>query len=248
MWEASKAAWNARSLDRVNANRMRLGLAPVDDVLGHILGERVWFAADENLAPAPSTPGMKVEQAGAWILDDASPLAPELEAFLDAGEPPIYLGFGSMPVAAEGASRMLIGAARAVGRRAILSKGWADLALVDSATDCIAIGDENQQALFPRVAAVVHHGGAGTTTAAARAGAPQVVTPMFGDQFYFGGRVRELGLGSNIAFAGLDPGKLAAAVGDALSPLTSARARAFAANITPNGAAYAARRLADEFG
>ena len=69
-------------------------------------------------------PGLQVEQTGAWLLVDTTRLAPELEAFLDAGDPPVYLGLGSMPVP-DGASRTLIDAARAVGRRVILSKGWA---------------------------------------------------------------------------------------------------------------------------
>ena len=71
----------------------------------------------------------------------------------------------------------MVQTARALGRRAIVSRGWAGLSLVDDEPDCLAIGEVNQQALFQRVAAVVHHGGAGTTTAAALAGAPQVVIP-----------------------------------------------------------------------
>ena len=99
MWDDVRRTWNARSLDRVNANRARLDLAPIDDVLGHILTDRPWLAADATLAPAPSTPGMHVVQTGAWILPDSSALPPELEAFLDDGEPPVYIGFGSMPAA-----------------------------------------------------------------------------------------------------------------------------------------------------
>ena len=57
----------------------------------------------------------------------------------------------------------MIQAARALGRRAIVSRGWADLTLVDNEPDCLAIGEVNLQALFKRVAAVVHHGGASTT-------------------------------------------------------------------------------------
>jgi vancomycin aglycone glucosyltransferase len=72
----------------------------------------------------------------------------------------------------------MIETARTLGRRAILSRGWADLSLVDKEADCLAIGEVNQQVLFKRVAAVVHHGGAGTTTTAALAGAPQVVIPQ----------------------------------------------------------------------
>ncbi|MGK3995892.1 nucleotide disphospho-sugar-binding domain-containing protein [Sorangium sp. So ce1024] len=65
----------------------------------------------------------------------------------------------------------------AAGRRVVLSLGWAELGLVHHAPDGIAIGDVNQQALFPRLVAVVHHGGAGTTTTAARAGVPLVIIP-----------------------------------------------------------------------
>jgi vancomycin aglycone glucosyltransferase len=88
-------------------------------------------------------------------------------AFLDAGTPPVYLGFGSMPMrASKDIARMAIEAIRAQGRRALVSRGWADLALIDDRDDCFAVGEVNQQALFGRVAAVVHHGGAGTTTTA----------------------------------------------------------------------------------
>ena len=90
----------------------------------------------------------------------------------------------------------MIQAARALGRRAIVSRGWADLSLVDNEPDCLAIGEVNQQALFKRVAAVVHHGGAGTTTAAALAGAPQVVIPQMYDQHYWAQRVHHLGIGT----------------------------------------------------
>ena len=76
-----------------------------------------------------------------------------------------------------------------------MSRGWPDLSLVGRRTDCLAIGEVNQQALFTRVAAVVHHGGAGTTTAAALAGAPQVVIPQVYDQHYWAQRVEQLGIG-----------------------------------------------------
>ncbi|WP_279581280.1 glycosyltransferase [Fodinicola feengrottensis] len=171
-------------------------------MLRYVLTDHPGLAADATLGPAPTTPGRQVTQTGAWLLPDDSPLPAELQTFLDAGDPPVYLGFGSMPVTPE-TSRTLIAAARAAGRRIILSQGWADLGLIDDARDCIAIGDVNQQALFPRVAAVVHHGGAGTTTAAARAGSPQVVVSMFSDQFYWGSRVRALGIGSTLANAEL---------------------------------------------
>src|SRR5258708_8893132 len=93
-------------------------------------------------------------------------------------------------------ARVGIEAVRAKGRRALVSRGWADLALIDDRDDCFVVGEVNQQALFGRVAAVVHHGGAGTTTTAARAGAPQLVVPQIGDQPYWAGRVPDRGIGA----------------------------------------------------
>jgi len=91
-------------------------------------------------------------------------------------------------------ARVAIEAIRAQGR--LVSRGWADLALIDDRDDCFAVGEVNQQALFGRVAAVVHHGGAGTTTTATRAGAPHVVVPQGADQPYWAGRVADLGIGT----------------------------------------------------
>ena len=125
----------------------------------------------------------------------------------------------------------------------LLAHGWADLALIDDRDDCFAVGDVNQQALFPRVAAVVHHGGAGTTPTAARAGAPPVVAPQLADQPYFAHRVAALGLGA--AHDGPTPtvDSLSAALAIALAPETRARAAAVAPTIRADGAATAARRL-----
>jgi vancomycin aglycone glucosyltransferase len=243
----ARSSWNERSLERVNTNRSRLGLASVNDVLGHILSDVPWLAADALLAPAPTVPGMRVVRTGAWMLPDQGGLSPELETFLGAGDPPVYMGFGSMP-AAENTSRLLIEAARAAGRRVILSEGWAGLGLVDDAPDCIGIGDVNHQALFPRVAAIVHHGGAGTTTTAAHAGVPQVAVPMFSDQYYWAQRIRDIGIGAAAPFADLSAGALATALREALEPAIVARARAVAEGVTPDGAAIAARQLAEKSG
>jgi vancomycin aglycone glucosyltransferase len=241
-WKVESRSWNDRLLEHVNANRDRLGLAPLGDLRDHVLGENPWLAADAVLAPLPATPGVRVTQTGAWILADQAPLAPELEAFLAASAPPVYVGFGSMPATQE-TGRAVIDAVRAVGRRVVLSQGWAELGVLDGVSDCIAIGDVNQQALFPRVAAVVHHGGAGTTTTAARAGSPQVIVPMFADQPYWAARVRALGLGASVAQGALNTESLLAALQSALDPAVAARAGAVADTIAGDGAAVAADLL-----
>ena len=186
-----------------------------------MLTDHPWLAADPTLGPWPLTSDLDVVHTGAWILPDERPLPDELVAFLDAGTPPVYVGFGSMRVPTDGA-RAAIEAIRAQGRRALVSRGWAGLALIDDRDDCFAVGEVNQQALFGRVAAVVHHGGAGTTTTAARAGAPQVVVPQAGDQPYWAGRVARLGIGA--AHDGPAPitESLSAALRTALAPQTRA--------------------------
>jgi vancomycin aglycone glucosyltransferase len=249
----NRALWNlaAQNLNAVfgapiNNHRASLGLPPVDDVRHYVFTDRPWLAADPTLAPWEQPADLDVVQTGAWILPDDRPLPAELQAFLDAGAPPVYVGFGSIPMRdARTVAQAAVDAVRAHGRRVLLSRGWADLALVDDRDDCLAVGEINQQALFARVAAVVHHGGAGTTTTAARAGAPQVVVPQIGDQPYWAGRVAELGIGA--AHDGPTPSteSLSDALTTALTPETPAQATAVAGTISTDGATTAARLLLD---
>ena len=237
--------WNALFGPSINSHRASIDLPPVDDVGEFMFTPRPWLAADPMLGPLPESAGLDVLRSGAWILPDERPLPVELEAFLNAGTPPVYVGFGSMRVP-QGNARVAIEAIRAHGRRALLAHGWADLALIDHRDDCFAVGEVNQQALFGRVAAVVHHGGAGTTTTAARAGAPQVVVPQAGgDQLYWANRVAELVIGA--VHDGPTPTAecLSVALKTALMPETRARARAVAGTIRTDGATMAARELLD---
>lgn len=244
LWAQDAQRWTTTWGPLLNARRESLGLAPVSDVRDHVLTERPWLAADPILGPWPDRADPAVFQTGAWILPDERPLSPELEAFLDAGEPPVYFGFGSIRAPGD-LNRVMIESARALGRRAIVSRGWADLALVDDAPDCLAIGEVNQQALFTRVAAVVQHGGAGTTTTAARAGAPQVVIPQQYDQHYWAGRVHQLGIGTAHAPGAPTADSLTAALARTLEPGVAARARAITAEVRTDGARIAAERLVD---
>src|SRR5690606_29561173 len=173
LWRHNDRAMEALFGEAVNAHRAALDLPAPASLRDHVFTPRPLLAADPILAPWPGGDGVDPVQAGPWILPDDRPPPAELEAFLEAGEPPVYVGFGSMAVAAAAdAARVAVEAARARGRRLVLARGWAGLDLAGGADDCLAVDDVNQQALFPRVAAVVHHGGAGTTTAAARAGTP----------------------------------------------------------------------------
>ncbi|MFJ9586106.1 glycosyltransferase [Streptomyces acidicola] len=244
LWDLDAQSINALFGAALNTNRAANGLPPVDNVRDYVVGERPWLATDPVLDPWQETPDFDIVQTGAWILPDVQPLPAELMAFLDAGTPPVYVGFGSMPMhTSTDVARVAIEAVRAQGRRAVVARGWADLALIDDRDDCFVVGEVNQQALFSRVAAVVHHGGAGTTTTATRAGASQVVVPQGTDQPYWAGRVADLGIGA--AHDGPTPTfeSLSAALRTALTPETRARATALAGMVRTDGATVAAQLL-----
>ncbi len=236
--------YNALFGDALNTHRASIGLPPVDNVRDHVITGHPWLAADPTLAPGQKSADLDVVQTGAWILPDERRLPADLEAYLAAGTPPVYVGFGSMR-APQDIARVAVEAIRAQGRRALVAHGWADLIPIDDRDDCFAVGEVNQQQLFRRVAAVVHHGGAGTTTTATRAGVPQVVVPQMADQPYFAGRVAELGIGA--AHDGPTPTteSLSAALKAALAPETYARATAVAGTIRTDGATVAATLLLD---
>ena len=246
LWDLDAQNLHAHFGATVNRHRAAIGLPPVDNLRDHALTDQPWLAADPTLGPWQEPTDLNVVQTGAWLLSDERPLPADLVAFLDAGEPPVYVGFGSMALRdSKDIVGLLIEAVRAQGRRTIVSRGWANLSLIDGREDCFAIGEVNQQALFRRVAAVVHHGGAGTTTTAARAGAPQLVIPQGADQIYWAGRVAELGIGA--AHVGMAPTaeSLSAALRTALASETHARASELSGTIRTDGATVAATMLLD---
>jgi len=238
--------WNALFGPPINSHRASIDLPPVDGVREFMFTDHPWLAADPTLGPWDGSADLDVVHTGAWILTDVRLLPAGLVAFLDAGTAPVYVGFGSMRGVPEDIARVAIDAIRAQARRVLVGRGWADLTVVDDRDDCFVVGEVNQQALFGRVAAVVHHGGAGTTTTAARAGAPQVVVPQAGgDQPYWADRVAELGIGAAHDGPAPTTESLSAALRAALTPETRARASAVARTIGTDGATVAATMLLD---
>ncbi len=205
-------AWTLRPL--IQRERARLGLPPTADPYTLLCGEAPALAAEELLAPPPEDLSHEVRIVGCLHPFEDEPLPEKLEAFLRAGEPPVYVGFGSMtdPDPAAG-TRLVLEALERAGARAVLSEGWAGLGAAPLPGDVIAVASVPHAALFRRVAAVVHHGGAGTTTTAARAGVPQILVPHLLDQFHWADRVHALGLGPPpLPRRRLDPAALAEAI------------------------------------
>ncbi|GAB2602957.1 glycosyltransferase [Pseudactinotalea suaedae] len=153
------------------------------------------LGASPLLVPTPPDWPSTVTVTGSWTL--SAPAGWEVPAaladFLDAGPPPVYLGFGSMSVVQpERIREVAVEAARAAGVRLLLSGTDLDGPHGD---DVLGIADVPHTWLFPRVRAVVHHGGAGTTHAALLAGVPQLAVPHIADQPYWGRRIHEEKLG-----------------------------------------------------
>ncbi|MGV9778392.1 glycosyltransferase [Streptosporangium sp. NPDC003464] len=100
LWDLNTEDMNALFGEVINGHRVSIGLPPVDNVRDHVFTDQPWLAADPALGPWLQPADLDVVQTGAWIRPDGRPLPADLEAFLDAGAPPVYVGFGSMPMRA----------------------------------------------------------------------------------------------------------------------------------------------------
>jgi sterol 3beta-glucosyltransferase len=158
----------------------------------------VIHAISEAIIPRPDDWPEYAHLSGYWFLKDQSGWmpSPEFQTFLDAGAPPVYVGFGSMTDKDPAAkARITIDALERANCRGVIATGWGGLDTAELPDTVFQIDSAPHDKLFPLMSAVVHHGGAGTTAAAFQAGKPQIVVPYFGDQPYWGARVEGLGVG-----------------------------------------------------
>ncbi|MBI2378712.1 MAG: glycosyltransferase family 1 protein [Deltaproteobacteria bacterium] len=181
----------------VNGFRRDHQLIKVGPIWKHLSGAGpVLLATDPAVAGAPRDWTITSKVTGYWFLDDLTPLDSELEAFLEAGPPPIYVGFGSMPVEdAKTRVRTIVDGVERAGARAILSAGWAKLGDSSALPSSVKkIGPVSHALLFPRVSCAIHHCGAGTTGAVIRAGVPHIPVPHGFDQFDWAAKLESLGV------------------------------------------------------
>lgn len=209
--------------DIINRFRAKcLDLDPVSLIWGPGVLQRLkiphsycWSPA---LIPKPKDWAPHISITGFSFLDAASDYTPpaDLKQFLDAGPPPVYIGFGSIVLQDPGAmTRLVLEAIGKSGQRCLLSKGWGgiggdSLQLPDAV---YTIDDVPHDWLFQQVSCVVHHGGAGTTSAGIAAGRPTIIVPFFGDQPFWGAMVARAGAGPDpIPHKQLTADKLADAI------------------------------------
>jgi sterol 3beta-glucosyltransferase len=162
-----------------------------------------------HVVPQPEDWPDTYHTAGYFFLDEDDRWQPpaDLLEFIEDGQPPICIGFGSMT--GRDPLRMTDIVRRAVQRsnsRAILLSGWGRIGEAELPETFYCLPQAPHHWLFPLMSALVHHGGAGTTAAGLRAGVPSILVPHFTDQPFWAHRIEALGVGPN----GIPRSKLAA--------------------------------------
>lgn len=156
------------------------------------------YGVSSYLLPKPPDWPGNATVCGQWLLPLPSWLPPaDLCDFLYRGEPPLYVGFGSM--VGFDRKRMMQTVVSAVGgRRALFYPGWSGVTAADLPGNFFVIGDTPHDWLFPKTSVAIHHGGSGTSHSACRAGVPSVVVPFAGDQFFWADRLRDAGVAARV--------------------------------------------------
>lgn len=165
-------------------------------------GLPILYAYSPSVIPKPADWLPQEHVTGYWTLQAPSDYAPpdSLRAFLAAGSPPVYIGFGSMVnESPERLTRLAVEALQRAGQRGILLSGWGGLSAESLPDSVYMVNDISHDWLFPQVAAAVHHGGAGTTGASLRVGIPTIITPFLLDQYAWSKVVVSLGVGPKAA-------------------------------------------------
>jgi vancomycin aglycone glucosyltransferase len=195
MFRFGRSAVNLVLRGFINRQRLKFSLPPVKDVWSHWMGENVIIACDRELNPAREGVSFRFTQTGFMLLPSKTRLPGNVEDFCSRGIPPVYIGFGSNPIASPGKySGLFKQIQKTTGRRLVISRGWAGLNGDDS-EDIIFVDEMPFDLLFPKMAAAIFHGGTGTMAAIARAGIPQAAFPFMGDQFDNRKQIVRLGLG-----------------------------------------------------
>ncbi|HET7573667.1 MAG TPA: glycosyltransferase [Solirubrobacterales bacterium] len=244
---AYRTWWFAnRSDNRAFANRLGLPRPPRPSLYLHDHpGALLLNAFSPSLVSRPPEWGAHRPITGFWQLPSTvrstidESLPEDLATWIDAGEPPVFLGFGSMPVLdPERLMNTVIEVTRSLGVRAIVNMplaGGSEWPADELPDELRWVGAVDHDRLFPGCVAAIHHGGAGTIAASLRAGLPTMVCSVWADQPFWGARLEQLGCGVHVPFRGLDRSKLEAGVRQLLSDPLRRRAASLGEAIRAEG-------------
>jgi UDP:flavonoid glycosyltransferase YjiC (YdhE family) len=238
-----------------DAQRREIGLSKTTGPLSRRFAERralLIQAYDDVWFPGLATEWSKWEGqrpfVGALTLELGTDTDDEVASWIAAGTPPIYFGFGSIPVESPVDSIAMIGAVCAeLGERALICAGWSDFSYIPHSDHVKIVETVNHAAIFPACRALVHHGGAGTTAAGFRAGVPTLILWTLPDQPIWGAQVRRLKVGFSRRFSKTTHESLASDLRRILSPEYVTRSREFATRMTKSAVSVAnAANLVEE--
>jgi UDP:flavonoid glycosyltransferase YjiC (YdhE family) len=223
-----------------DARRHELGLPRATGSVARRISEHGWLeiqAYDEACFPGLATEWAKCDGrrpfVGTLTMELATDGDEEVASWIAAGTPPIYFGFGSIPVESPGDTVAMISAACAqLGERALVCSGGTDFSRIPHFDNVKVVGLVNYATIFPVCRAVVHHGGAGTTAAGLRAGVPTLSLWTGIDQAIWAARVKRLQVGTARRFSATTPESLVADLRLILAPQYLARAREIATRMT----------------
>src|SRR5574337_185889 len=236
MTAAEWAYWRVLK-DAEDAQRRELGLpkATVHSVRRIVQGGALEIQAYDELF----FPGLAEEWCGrrpfvgSMTMESGTDTDDEVASWIAGSKPPIYFGFGSMPVPSPSDTIALITQVCAeLGERALICTGAWDAADISHTDHVKLVRTVNHAEVFPDCRAVVHHGGAGTTTAGIRAGVPTLILWIGADQPIWGTQIKRLGVGTSRRFSRMTHDSLLAALRSVLAPHYASRARAVADQIT----------------
>ncbi|KAK5105792.1 hypothetical protein LTR62_002154 [Meristemomyces frigidus] len=230
-------SWQALG-DILNRFRAKcLGLDPISLIWAPGVLQRLrvphTYCWSPALIPKPKDWGPHISISGFFDLASNYSPDPKLQAFLEAGPAPVYIGFGSIVVDDPNSlTELIFEAVRKTGQRVLLSAGWGGIGAGRVPDGVFLLGNVPHDWLFKRVSCVVHHGGAGTTAAGITAGRPTLVVPFFGDQPFWGAMVAQAGAGPEpIPYKQLTAENLANAIDFCLKPASLERARGLASKV-----------------
>ena len=254
LWE--RLSWGGAVKQVEDAQRRQLGLPRATYPWPQRIAER--GSLEIQAYDQVCFPGLAEEWAtwegqrpfvGALALELPTDTDEEVASWIAAGTPPIFFGFGSIPVeSATHTLAMIASACAQLGERALVSAGGTDFSHIPHFEHVKVVGTLNYAATFPACRAAVHHGGAGTTAAALRAGVPQLILWTFFDQPLFGAAVKRLKVGAARRFSTTSKKTLVADLRRILTPLYLTRARELATRMTtPADSAARAADLVENF-
>lgn len=203
-WKLNFFLFNRMFRKLLNNERQKIGLQRIDDVYSYCY-DKILLSVDDGLGSIPEDVKADYIHTGYWYLEDSTELSRDLETFINSGKPVVYIGFGSMVGPSKRCMDSILNViANKPDLRFVILKGWAGLDCQVKRDNIMLVNNVPHSKLFKKMAVIVHHGGAGTTHAASRAGKPQIIVPHMIDQYYWGERIRKLGLGYPAGYSGLN--------------------------------------------